>query len=42
MTYFAPIQPLLGVVSLVLLGYALWGRLRALVPARPPLPVEGA
>lgn len=26
MTYFAPVQPLLGVVSLALLGYALWGR----------------
>ena len=32
MTYFAPIQPLLGVVSLGLLGYALWSRLRYLAP----------
>ena len=42
MTYFAPVQPLLGVASLGLLGYALWGRLRYLAPARQPLPAEGA
>ena len=42
MTYFAPVQPLLGVASLGLLGYALWGRLRYLAPVRQPLPAEGA
>ncbi len=42
MTYFAPVQPLLGVASLGLLGYALWGRVRYLAPARQSLPVEGA
>lgn len=35
MTYFAPVQPFLGVASLGLLGWALWGRVRylALSPA---------
>jgi hypothetical protein len=30
LTYFEPIQPVLGVVSVALLGYALWVRLRPL------------
>ena len=32
LTYFAPIQPLLGVVALGLLSYTLWGRVRYLAP----------
>ncbi|HEX5416319.1 MAG TPA: hypothetical protein VFZ25_11680 [Chloroflexota bacterium] len=39
LTYFSPIQPLIGLVSVGLLGYALWLRLRALsgvCPVRLP------
>lgn len=40
LTYFAPVQPLLGFVALGLLGYALWGRVRPLAPIPPARPIE--
>lgn len=45
-SYFAPIQPLLAVASVALLGYALRRRLQALkacpMPPRPAVPRESA
>lgn len=35
LTYFAPIQPLIGLVSVGLLGYALWLRLHAFTGVCP-------
>ena len=40
LTYFEPIQPVLGVLSVGLLGYALWLRLQR--PARSPRPYARA
>jgi hypothetical protein len=40
LNYFRPLQPLLGAVSLILLGIALWARLR--VRAGPAEPVTRA
>ena len=47
--YFAPVQPLLGLASLALLGATAWARLRALragcaltPPPAPPLAGEGS
>ena len=37
-TYFEPLQPVLGVVSIVLLGYAIRTRLRAVRNALPSVP----
>jgi hypothetical protein len=35
MSYFAPVQPLIALVSMALLGYAIWLRFRAIRAARP-------
>jgi len=35
MSYFAPIQPLIALVSIALLSYAIWLRFRAIRAARP-------
>lgn len=38
LTWFAPVQPLLAIGSLGLLGYALWARRRATIACRMPAP----
>jgi len=41
MNYFAPIQPLIAIVSMVLLGYAIWLRFRSVRTAlNRPSPME--
>jgi hypothetical protein len=37
LNWFAPIQPVLGLGSLALLGYALWARRRAAIACRIPV-----
>lgn len=40
LNWFAPIQPVLGLGSLALLGYALWARRRAAIACRIPVVIH--
>jgi hypothetical protein len=42
LSYFAPVQPLLGVAAAGLAGYGLWVRMRALATRSCPLPGAGS
>ena len=37
LSYFQPLQPIIGILSLALLGYALWSRLRGIRKQRGPV-----